>query len=59
LVLGLIKILQEKLGQCTCVTTGTYNILITYIYKCVLYCYEMDNDMHEPSGMTSKRNSGL
>jgi hypothetical protein len=42
-----------------CVATGSYNSLITYIYKCVLYCYEMEDDIHESSGMTLKRNSGL
>jgi hypothetical protein len=47
------------LAQCQCVATGSYNSLITYIYKCVLYCYEMEDDIHEPSGMTLKRNSGL
>jgi hypothetical protein len=37
----------------------TYNISITYIYKYVLYGYEMDDNMREPSRMTSKRNQGL
>jgi hypothetical protein len=47
------------LGQCPCIATGSYNNSITYIYKCVLYCYEMGDDIHEPSEMTLKRNSGL
>jgi hypothetical protein len=49
----------ETLAQCPCVATGSYNSSITYIYKCVLYYYEMEDDIHEPSGMTLKRNSGL
>jgi hypothetical protein len=28
------------------------------MYKCVLYCYEIEDGIGEPSGMTSKWNSG-
>jgi hypothetical protein len=28
------------------------------MYKCVLYCYEMEHDVRESSEMVSKRNSG-
>jgi hypothetical protein len=48
-----------KIGQCSCIASGTYNISITYIYKYVLYDYEMDDNICEPSEMTSKRNLGL
>jgi hypothetical protein len=53
--LGLILLL----GQCPCVATVTYNISIIYIYKYVLYNYEIEDDIRELSGLTSKRNSGL
>jgi hypothetical protein len=58
---SLILLVEFKflLAQCPCVATGSYNSSITYIYKCVLYCYEMEDDIHEPSGMTLKRNSSL
>jgi hypothetical protein len=48
-----------KIGQCPCIASGTYNISITYIYKYVLYDYEMDDNTRESSGMISKRNLGL
>jgi hypothetical protein len=48
-----------KIGQCPCIAMRTYNISITYIYKYVLYDYEMDDNMREPSTITSKRNQGL
>jgi hypothetical protein len=48
-----------KIGQCPCIASGTYNISITYIYKYVLYDYEMNDNICKPSGMISKRNSGL
>jgi hypothetical protein len=48
-----------KIGQCPCIASGTYNISITYIYKYVLYDYEMDDNVRETSGMTSKRIPGL
>jgi hypothetical protein len=48
-----------KIGQCPYIASGTYNISITYIYKYVLYDYEMDDNIHKPSGMILKRNSGL
>jgi hypothetical protein len=48
-----------KISQCPCITSGTYNISITYIYKYVLYDYEMDDNIRESSGMISKRNPGL
>jgi hypothetical protein len=48
-----------KIGQCPCIASVKYNISITYIYKYMLYDYEMDDNIHEPSKMTSKRNSGL
>jgi hypothetical protein len=28
------------------------------MYKCVLYCYEMEHDVRESFEMVSKRNSG-
>jgi hypothetical protein len=37
-----------------CVATGTYNISITYIYKYLLYSCEIEDDIRELSGMTSK-----
>jgi hypothetical protein len=40
-----------KIGQCPCIAFGTYNILITYIYKYVLYDYEMNDNIRKPSGM--------
>jgi hypothetical protein len=48
-----------KIGQCPCIASRTYNISITYIYKYVLYDYEMNDNICKPSGMISKRNSGL
>jgi hypothetical protein len=48
-----------KISQCSCIASGTYNISITYIYKYVLYDYEMDDNIRKPSGMISKRNTGL
>jgi hypothetical protein len=48
-----------KIGQCSCIASGTYNISITYIYKYVLYDYEMNDNIRKPSRMISKRNSGL
>jgi hypothetical protein len=48
-----------KIGQCPCIASGTYNISITYIYKYVLYNYEINDNIRKPSGMISKRNSGL
>jgi hypothetical protein len=48
-----------KIGQCPCIASGIYSISITYIYKYVLYDYKMDDNIREPSGMTSKRNPGL
>jgi hypothetical protein len=48
-----------KIDQRPCIAMRTYNISITYIYKYVLYGYEMDDNMCEPSRMTSKRNQGL
>jgi hypothetical protein len=58
LIVGSSKILTI-IGQCLCVATGTYNILITYIYKYVLCSYEIEDDIRELSGMASKRNLGL
>ncbi len=48
-----------KIGQCPCIPSGIYNISITYIYKYVLCSYEIEDDIHELFGMTSKRNSGM
>jgi hypothetical protein len=48
-----------KIGQCPCIASGTYNISITYIHKYVLYDYEMNDNIRKPSGMISKRNSGM
>jgi hypothetical protein len=48
-----------KIGQCPCIAFGTYNISITYIYKYVLYDYEMNDNIRKPSRMISKRISGL
>jgi hypothetical protein len=54
-----VYIYYHLLGQYSCVTTGTYNISITYICTYVLYSYEIKDDIYELSEMTSKRNSGL
>jgi hypothetical protein len=51
--------IEDNIRQCPCIASETYNILITYIYKYVLYDYEMDDNIREPSGMTLKRNPGL
>ena len=39
-----------KIGQYSCIASETYNIL---------YDYEMDDNIREPSVMISKRNTGL
>jgi hypothetical protein len=38
------------LRHCPYVATGSYNSSITYIYKCVLYCYEMEDDITSRPG---------
>jgi hypothetical protein len=38
--------LIDRLGQCPCVATGTYNISITYICTYVLYSYEIEDDIY-------------
>jgi hypothetical protein len=48
-----------KIGQCSYIASGTYNISITYIYKYVLYDYKMNDNIRKRFGMISKRNSGL
>jgi hypothetical protein len=50
--------LQLILDECPCVATGIYNIAITYMYKCVLHCYVIEDGVCEPSGMASKRKLG-